>query len=124
MPARVYVDASDGRHYTPDGSFHRSMMVFDRHYFHTDGESELEFRRPHDDRGAARMGVQPKAVTVDVAAGATQTATIPLDRLADLPARGWYSGDGHVHDLHQGFGLTHEAFFRQLVAEDCMSPMR
>jgi TolB protein len=23
-----------------------------------------------------------------------------------------------VHDLHQGFGLSHEAFFRQLVAED------
>ena len=60
----------------------------------------------------------PKTVTVDVAAGGTQTATITLDRLVDLPARGWYSGDSHVHDLHQGFGLTHEAFFRQLVAED------
>ena len=48
----------------------------------------------------------------------TQTATLTLERLADLPARGWYSGDSHVHDLHQGFGLTHEAFFRQLIAED------
>jgi len=55
---------------------------------------------------------------VDVAAGGVQTATIQLDRLIDLPARGWYSGDSHVHDLHQGVGLTHEAFFRQLVAED------
>ena len=44
--------------------------------------------------------------------------TIQLTRLVDLPARGWYSGDSHVHDLHQGFGLTHESFFRQLVAED------
>ncbi len=51
-------------------------------------------------------------------AGSTQTATIKLERLVDLPARGWYSGDSHVHDLHQGFGLTHEAFFRQLTAED------
>src|SRR5262249_16151384 len=38
--------------------------------------------------------------------------------IVDTKARGWYSGDSHVHDLHQGFGLTHEAFFRQLVAED------
>ena len=36
-----------------------------------------------------------------------------------MPARGWYSGDTHVHDLHQGnFGLTHQTFYDQLVAED------
>src|ERR1035437_10287209 len=39
--------------------------------------------------------------------------------MVDLPARGWYSGDGHVHDLRQGrFGLTHRTFFDQLLAED------
>jgi hypothetical protein len=47
-----------------------------------------------------------------------QNVTLTLERLADLPARGWYSGDTHTHDLHQGFGLTHDAFFLQLVAED------
>ncbi len=119
MPARVYVDASDGRHYTPDGLFHRSMMVFDRHYFHTDGASELEVPAGRTRIEAMRgWEYKPSAVTVDVAAGATTTAVIRLERLVDLPARGWYSGDSHVHDLHQGFGLTHEAFFRQLVAED------
>src|SRR4029078_13262872 len=59
-----------------------------------------------------------KAVTLYVAATGAQTATIQLERLIDLPARGWYSGDSHVHDLHQGYGQTHEWFFRQLVAED------
>ena len=119
MPARLYIDASDKRHYTPDGMFHRSMMAFDRHYFHSDGQSELDLPA-----GAARIEAmrgweyKPASVTVKVAAGSTQTATITLDRLVDLPARGWYSGDSHVHDLHQGFGLTHEAFFRQLTAED------
>ncbi len=119
MPSRIYVDASDKRHYTPEGLFHRSMMVFDRHYFHTDGESELDLPA-----GAARIEAlrgweyKPAAVTVDVKPGATQTVTLRLERLADLPSRGWYSGDGHVHDLHQGFGQTHESFFRQLVAED------
>ena len=119
MPARLYIDASDKRHYTPDGMFHRSMMVFDRHYFHSDGESELDLPA-----GAARIEAmrgweyRPASAVVNVTAGSTQTETIKLERLVDLPARGWYSGDSHVHDLHQGFGLTHEAFVRQLTAED------
>jgi hypothetical protein len=117
--ARIYIDASDGRHYTPDDGFHRSMMVFDRHYFHMTADADVEVPAGRTTIEAIR-GWQfvPKAVTVDVPAGGVQTATIRLERLLDLPARGWYSGDSHVHDLHQGVGLTHEAFFRQLVAED------
>jgi TolB protein len=119
MPARVYVDASDGRAYSPEGSFHRAMMVTDRHYFHTSGESELELPVGRATIEAVRgWEYRPKSVTVAVAAGRVATATITLARLADLPARRWYSGDTHVHDLHQGFGLSHEAFFLQLTAED------
>ena len=119
MPARVYIDASDKRHYTPDDGFHRSMMVFDRHYFHTDGQSAVALPA-----GPARIEAlrgfeyTPAAVTIEVKPGATHVATLHLERIADLPARSWYSGDGHVHDLHQGFGQTHESFFRQLIAED------
>ena len=119
MPARVYVDASDGRTYTPDGAFHRAMMVIDRHYFHTRGRRRARSARgTRDDRSHARLGIQAEVGHGRRRAGKTQTATITLERLVDLPARGWYSGDSHVHDLHQGFGLTHEAFFLQLVAED------
>ena len=119
MPSRIYADASDGRSYSPDGVFHRAMMVFDRHYFHTAGDADLELPVGRATIEAIRgWEYRPKSVAVDVAAGATRNVTIRLDRLADLPSRGWYSGDGHVHDLHQGFGLSHEAFFRQLVAED------
>lgn len=119
MPARIYVDASDKRHYTPDGAFHRSMMVFDRHYFHTDGETDLDLPAGTAKIEAIRgWEYKPAAVSIDVKPGATQTATIRLARLVDLPSRGWYSGDSHVHDLHQGFGQTHESFFRQLVGED------
>lgn len=60
------------------------------------------------------MGPRAAAPAVGVT-----TVTIRLERLLDLPARGWYSGDTHIHDLHQGrFGLTHRTFFDQLVAED------
>ena len=119
MPARVYVDASDGRSYAPDGGFHRAMMVTDRHYFHSTGEVEVEVPLGRTTIEAVRgWEYRPKSVTLDVVAGSTPTATLALERMVDLPARGWYSGDTHVHDLHQGFGLTHEAFFRQLAAED------
>ena len=119
MPARLYVQASDGRGYTPDGAFHRAMMVFDHHYFHTTGEAEVEVPAGRTTIGALRgWEFQPGSATVDVSAGEVQTVTLTLERLVDLPARGWYSGDTHTHDLHQGFGLTHEAFFLQLVAED------
>jgi TolB protein len=119
MPARVYVDGSDGRGYAPDGAFHRAMMVFDRHYFHTGGEAEVEVPAGRTTIEALRGSeYRPKSITLDVPAGGLQNATITLERLIDLPARGWYSGDTHTHDLHQGFGLSHEAFFLQLVAED------
>jgi TolB protein len=115
----VYIDASDGRAYAPEGAFHRAMMVTDRHYFHTTGESEIELPA-----GRATVEVmrgweyRPASRTIDVPAGGTVPVTVALQRLVDLPERGWYSGDTHVHDLHQGFGLTHEAFFLQLLAED------
>jgi TolB protein len=119
MPARVYIDASDSRAYSPNGAFHRAMMVQDRHYFHTNGEDDLELPAGTATIEAMRaFEYRPKSITLDVRAGATQTATIALDRLVDMPARGWYSGDSHVHDLHQGFGLSYEAFFKHLVAED------
>ena len=119
MPARVYIDASDARAYSPDAAFHRAMMVQDRHYFHTNGEDDLDLPAGRATIEAMRaFEFRAKSVVVDVRAGATQTATITLDRLVDMPARGWYSGDSHVHDLHQGFGLSHDAFFKHLVAED------
>ncbi|MEX0906879.1 MAG: CehA/McbA family metallohydrolase [Gemmatimonadota bacterium] len=120
VPARVYIDASDGRSYSPEGGFHRVMAATERHYFHTWGESEvvvpagrtrIEVLRGHEYR--------PVAAEVTVAAGGIEAVTLRLERLLDLPALGWYSGDTHVHDLHQGrFGLDHEAFYLQLTAED------
>jgi hypothetical protein len=41
MPARFYVDGSVGRGYSPEGAFHRAMIVFVRHFFHTCGDAEV-----------------------------------------------------------------------------------
>jgi TolB protein len=119
VPARVTVEASDGRGYSPDGAFHRAMMVFDRHYFHATGEAVLDVPAGQVHVEAVRgWEYRPATVTIDVPADGVVDASLALERMIDLPARGWWSGDTHVHDLHQGFGLTHEAFFLQLVAED------
>ena len=117
IAARLYVDASDGRSYSPDGAFHRAMMVTDRHYFHSQWTSDVEVPAGRTTVEAVRgWAYRPRSVTVDVTAGSSQTVTVRLERLADL--RGYYSGDTHLHDLHQGFGLSHDAFFIQLAAED------
>ena len=119
-PARIYLKASDDRSYAPDGGFHRVISATETHYFQTTGEFEVEVPAGRTTVEAMKgFEYSPRSITLDVSAGKVSTATIKLERLADLPARGWYSGDTHVHDLHQGrFGLTHQTFFDQLRAED------
>ena len=120
MPARVYLRASDGRAYTPDGGFHRVIAATETHYFHTTGEFEVEVPAGKTTIEALRgYEYKPDSVTIDVPARGVRSAELRLNRLIDLPARGWYSGDTHVHDLHQGnFGLTHKTMFDQVLAED------
>jgi hypothetical protein len=120
ISARVYLTASDSRGYAPDGAFHRVIAVTETHYFHTAGEFEVEVPA-----GPATIEVMrgleyvPVSATVDVPAGGEGAVVLRLDRLIDLPALGWYSGDTHLHDLHQGrYGLTHEDFFLQTESED------
>ncbi|MCI0432021.1 MAG: CehA/McbA family metallohydrolase [Gemmatimonadetes bacterium] len=120
MPARVHLLASDGRRYAPDRGFHRVIAVTETHYFHTAGTFEVELPAGEAWLEALRgPEYRPVSVRVAVPPGGTIDATLQLDRLVDLPARGWYSGDTHLHDLHQGrYGLDHAAFFLQIEAED------
>ena len=120
MPARVEVKASDGRAYAPDDGFARVMAITETHYFHTLGTFDL-------DVPAGSLGIEalrgfeytPAATTVDVKAGATTSVSLTVRRMIDAPAMGWYGGDTHAHDLHQGrFGLTHQTLFEQSLAED------
>ena len=120
VPARIYLGASDGRSYSPEGAFQRVAPVTETHYFHSRGDVDVVVPAGRTAVEALRgFEWKPGTATVDVPAGGTATAVIKLARLIDMPARGWYSSDNHVHDLHQGrFGLTHQTFFDELVAED------
>ena len=96
------------------------IAVSETHYFHTTGEFDVQVPAGKLDIEALRgFEYTLASASVDVKSGATSPVTITLRRMVDPPAEGWYSGDTHVHDLHQGrFGLTHRTLFEQSLAED------
>ena len=53
---------------------------------------------------------------IDVRANETTEVAVALNRYADLPARGWYSGDSHIHLMRDTAADT--AIWGQLAAED------
>jgi TolB protein len=120
VPARLSLRASDGRSYAPDAGFARVIAVSETHYFHATGPVEVMVPA-----GEVRIDTQrgfeyaPRSDTAVVRAGGAAEVRIAPAHLIDAPARGWFSGDTHAHDLHQGrFGLTHRTLFDQSLAED------
>ncbi|WP_165223419.1 CehA/McbA family metallohydrolase [Aquisphaera insulae] len=103
--ARVRIVGSDGRPYGPAGAPLRKTTRGDS-YFYADGSFEVDLPP-----GPARMRVDggiesvPQELNLDPASPDAQA--VRLGRWADLAARGWYSGDSHVH-LHTGgpIGVT------------------
>ncbi|HEY6552991.1 MAG TPA: CehA/McbA family metallohydrolase, partial [Vicinamibacteria bacterium] len=62
---------------------------------------------------------RPVRQTVEVAPGASVALDVPLERIADLPARGWWSGDMHVHMNYGGhYRLEAKDLALQMKAED------
>jgi len=134
MPARLSVTGADGRGWGPDDawrhaddSFDRGVRRFELSYFHAAGSA-------HQAAGSATLALPagrytvlatrgleyaPVRRTVDVAAGGTTAETVRLERLADLPARGWWSGDLHVHMNYGGHYRADPSTLRaQAEAED------
>ncbi|MGE3820324.1 MAG: CehA/McbA family metallohydrolase [Isosphaeraceae bacterium] len=97
--ARVGVTGSDGKPAAPASAVVRETKRGES-YFYADDSFEVELPPGH-----ARLhfsgGIEtiPQTITVDV--GSTDELTVRLSRWIDMPARGWHSGDSHVH-LHTG----------------------
>lgn len=110
MAARVSIVGPDGRNFAPDDAwryaddgFARGERRFEYGYFHTSGSSitpvpsvplTVEVSRGPEYR------VFRKRVTVPT--DSITTLRVVLERLADLPAEGWFSGDLHVHMNYGG----------------------
>src|SRR5262245_10983168 len=110
VKARVHLNASDGRAYAPTESWFRAdWLMFDHmdkseyHYFHTDGDFEVELPP-----GVAKLGFSrgfeylSEAREAKITEGATAELTVSLKRLDNMSAKGWWDGDNHFHMNYAG----------------------
>ncbi len=127
MPARVHLNAADGRAYAPAQSWFRAdWLMFDHmdqgeyHYFHTAGEFEVELPPGRASLAVSRgFEYRPAQREATVPAGGTASLTVALERLDNLPAKGWWDGDNHFHMNYAGvYSNTPERLMRQAEAED------
>ena len=126
-PARVSLTDSAGRAYAPDDAlwhaddaYDRAQRAFEYQYFHApgsavitlpEGEIQIEVLRGTEYR--------PFRSRVKIAAETTTEIEVPLERIADLAAEGWYSGDLHVHMNYGGsYRNNPERLVFQAAAED------
>ena len=122
MPARVSLTGPDGRSYAPDETWRYADDGFDRGerkieygYFHTPGSSVITVPA-----GAYRLEVSHGPEyrvydsTVTVTSNPANPVRVVLQRLADMPAAGWFSGDLHVH---MNYGGTYRNTPRRLAAQ-------
>lgn len=110
MPARLSVLGNDGRGFAPDDAwrhaddgFDRRERPFEHSYFHSGGSSEL-LVPAGSVRIEATHGLEYRPAREDatVEPGRRRTVRIALARIADLRARGFVSGDLHVHMNYGG----------------------
>ena len=110
LSARVSVTTREGRGYAPDDAWRHADEAFDRAerqfesaYFHSDGSAELTVPAGNVQVEVWR-GPEYEVARADVTVPAQGRIvySVVLERLADLPARGWWSGDLHVHMNYGG----------------------
>ena len=127
VAARVSVTDAAGRGHAPDDAwwhaddaFDRSLRPFEYQYFHAPGQAELVLPE-----GEATVEVlrgpeyRPFRERVRIARDSTAELEAPLERIADLAAEGWQSGDLHVHMNYGGtYRSDPERLAFQAAAED------
>jgi dipeptidyl aminopeptidase/acylaminoacyl peptidase len=127
VAARLSVTGADGRGWAPDDEwrhaddgFDRAIRPFEMTYFHTRRSATLTLPAGRYTVFATRgLEWAPVTRTVTVSANGTAAETIRLERLADFPAQGWWSGDMHVHMNYGGHYRNDPAHLRaQAEAED------
>jgi hypothetical protein len=127
--ARISIEGSDSRAYAPDDawihaddSFVRGERSFEKHYFHSAGESEVTVPRGTVTIVATKgLEYRPEKRTVDVGEEPVSVPfrLSPLDPLPSPLGGRWSSGDLHVHMNYGGaYRNTPERLRFQAVAEN------
>ena len=97
--ARVSITGSDGNTCGPAGAAIRTTRRGEP-YFYADDSFDVELP-PGRVRMNVSGGLETIRQTVIVDAEADTELTVQMPQWVDMAARGWYSGDSHVH-LHTG----------------------
>ncbi len=109
--ARVYLTGSSGLGCVPPGGISRYTAMSAENFFHADGSFSVDKPSGKTLIEAARGQEYELATrTVDLVPGSAAPVTIQLKRWVDMPAKGWYSSDSHIHanytaDQHQVIDL-------------------
>ena len=98
VPARVEVVGSDGLGRAPSGTWLRYTPIRAGAYFHTRGISTLVLPAGKTRIRVARgFEFRSQERVVDLQPGGPRSLEFRLERFHDASARGWYSGDIHIH---------------------------
>ncbi|MFN7934702.1 MAG: CehA/McbA family metallohydrolase [Bryobacteraceae bacterium] len=128
LRSRVYLNAADGRAYAPAESWFRAdWLMFDHmdqegeyHYFHTDGDFEVDLPPGKASLAFSRgFEYQPVNREITVTPGGTAELVVPLQRIENMAARGWWDGDNHFHMNYAGvYFNTPKRLMEQAESED------
>ena len=125
--ARVSVVDGEGRSYAPDDAlwraddgFDRSQRPFEVHYFHAPGSAVITLPEgPVWVEVLRGIETRPFRRKLKIEQGAALDLEVALERIADLAAEGWWSGDLHVHMNYGGaYRNDPEGLAFQADAED------
>lgn len=102
MAARISVKEKDGKFFAPAGALYRTTAGLG--YVYARGGAQLELPIGAYEIRAFR-GPEYRMIQheFEVRAGAAVEVEIELKRWTNAPARGWYSGENHIH-ANYGYG--------------------
>lgn len=100
--ARIHLRAADGKFYAPADAYARVSGAGDS-LFHTTGTFELEVPEgPLTLTAVKGFEFWPETAEVTVAGQGITQLSVALERMADMSAKGWWSGSTHVHMNYAG----------------------
>jgi hypothetical protein len=102
LAAKVFVRSADGTHYWPADALAYGLAG-PRQCFYSTGAFTVPVPAGKFEISATRgFEYLPQIATLEVAAGERRQVRLELERLVDMPAKGWYAGEHHLHPVGHG----------------------
>lgn len=99
---RLSVTQVDGKLSAPPGSLYRTLNDYGHFYCEQSAEWSLPAGK-YRVRAFHGLEYRPESCEIEITADQVTDVTLQLERWAELPKRGWYSGENHIH-ANYGYG--------------------